>query len=317
MSGLTLERLLFDAANPTDGPLIGSYLLGSGGAVISETGTALDVNIDNASIVVTATQLDIDDLDSSVDSVEIATAAGQALAIDGSGFITANINGSVTVTATQLDIDDLVNTADSVAIGDEVNIIDLQQNDAVFDTSAYGFAAFGIRQDAAGSPVSADGDAHPFVFNSDGQLKVAAELSSDVADDAADSGNPIKVGGRALDQSAALGAVSAANDRFDLVGDLYRRVFINDAPNIGVAAAAVTVGTTEVALPTTALAGRTRMMIQNNGDKPLFVGPTGVTAATGIEISKNSTLSLEVGESIGLFGISTQAGQDIRVFELA
>lgn len=317
MSALTLERLLFDATAPTDGPLIGAYILGADGTVINDTGTSLDVNITNASIAVTATDLDIRDLDSAQDSVEIATAAGQALSIDGSGFITANINGTVTVTATDLDIRDLVNTQDSIAIGDETNLVDLQQNDAAFGASAYGFAMFGIRQDASGSPVSADGDAHPLVFNDDGELKVAADLQSSVADDAADSGNPIKIGGRGLDQSSALSALSAANDRFDLVGDLYRRVFINDAPNIGASSATVTVGTTEVALPTTALAGRTRMIIQNRGTKGIHVGPTGVTTASGLGISKGGSLTLEIGEAVSLFGISSAAGQDVRVFELA
>jgi hypothetical protein len=49
----------------------------------------------------------------------------------------------------------------------------------------------------------------------------------------------------------------------------------------------------------------------------LFVGPTGVTTATGLEIGQKSTMSLEIGEAIDLFAISTAAAQDIRVFEMA
>ena len=56
----------------------------------------------------------LDTLNSSLHSIEIKTAAGQALAIDGSGFLTANINGNVTVTATDLDIRDLAFATDSV-----------------------------------------------------------------------------------------------------------------------------------------------------------------------------------------------------------
>ncbi len=92
-------------------------------------------------------------LDSAYASVEIKTAAGQALAIDGSGFITANVNGSVTivdgggsitvdgtvelgattlaaleninavVTATDLDIRDLTHVSDSVKIGDGTDFL--------------------------------------------------------------------------------------------------------------------------------------------------------------------------------------------------
>lgn len=65
-------------------------------------------------VTVTATNLDVRDLTSASDSVEIKTAAGQALAIDGSGYITANINGTVVVSATDLDIRNLAYAIDSV-----------------------------------------------------------------------------------------------------------------------------------------------------------------------------------------------------------
>jgi hypothetical protein len=58
----------------------------------------------------------LDKLDSAFASFELKTAAGQALTIDGSGFITSNINGTVTVSATQLDIDDLSSANDNVEI---------------------------------------------------------------------------------------------------------------------------------------------------------------------------------------------------------
>lgn len=309
MSGIALERLLISAA---DGQ---SIIVSDGTNNLTIDGSGyITANI-NGSVTVTATDLDIRDLTSVTDSVEIKTAAGQALSIDASGYVTANINGTVTVTATDLDIRDLVNTQDSIAIGDETNLVDMQQYDAAFGTSSWGFPIFGIRQDASGSPVSATGDAHPLVFNDDGELKVAADLTSSVADDSADSGNPIKVGGRALDQASAWGAV-AANDRVDNATDLYRRQLINDAPNISASATAATVTNTEVLLGT-AIAGRLRILIQNNGSLPIFVGQTGVTTATGLEVSKGSTLSLELGESIDLYGIAASGSQDVRILQLA
>ena len=88
--------------------------------VTTLTSITNDVNIADGgnSITVDATNLDIRDLTSASDSVEIKTAAGQALAIDGSGFITANINGTVTVSATNLDIRDLTHASDSIKVGD-------------------------------------------------------------------------------------------------------------------------------------------------------------------------------------------------------
>ena len=201
---------------------------------------ALDSSTDSVTVV--ATDLDIRDLSASQDNVAIS---------DGTDTLAVNADGSINsvVTATDLDIRDLVNTQDSVAIGDSTDIIDVQTLDSAFDDLGKGFIMAGVRQDAAGSPVSADGDAHPFVFNNDGELKVAADLSSSVADDAADSGNPLKVGGRGV--SGLLSALSASNDRFDLLGDLYRRVWVNNAYNVAIEVTTETVGATAAEIVST------------------------------------------------------------------
>ena len=287
----------------------------------------LDVNLINASIAVTATDLDIRALDSSTDSVEIKTAGGQALAIDGSGYITANINGDVNVTqgtdpwivsATDLDIRDLTNASDSVAVGSASAIVDVLALDAAAAGTENGFMIGGIRQDAGGSPVSADGDFHPFIFNDDGELKCTSDLSSAVADDAADSGNPIKIGGNAETQASVWTTVDDA-DRFHLSGDLYRRVKINDAPNVGLKSATVSVDTTVggVNLSAAPQAGRTRMIIQNTSNsQDIFIGASGVTAATGTIVPKKGQVTLEIGEALDVYAITSAGSADVRVFEI-
>jgi hypothetical protein len=122
--------------------------LSDGSAVLTSTGGALDVNIDNASIVVTATDLDIRDLDHTTDSVALGdgtdllainndgsiniTDNGGSITIDGTitiqdggnsitiddGGSSITVDGTVTVTATDLDIRDLSDATDSVSIGD-------------------------------------------------------------------------------------------------------------------------------------------------------------------------------------------------------
>lgn len=241
MSNLSLERLLFNAAAPTDGPLIGSYLIGAGGSVLTETNVGadygLDVNLINASIVVTATNLDIRDLSANQDSVKIG---------DGTDFLEINNDGSINVVGS-----------------------------------------------------------------------VTATIASE-ADDAVSTLNPVFVGGISANQANALGSVSASGDRTSLTTDLYRRVFINDAPNISVDHSVLTCGLTEVAIPT--LAGQTRIMLQNISDKPIFVGKTGVTisgATRGLEIAKGATLALECGQAIALYAISSAAAKELVVFKLA
>lgn len=271
MSGITLDQLLFDTSAIADGPSVGAYLLSSSGELIDSTGNDLHVLIQNASLV---------------------------------------------VTATDLDIRDLVNTQDSIAIGDETNLIDLQQMDAAFGLTSFGFGIYGVRQDAGGSPVSADGDAHPLVFNNDGELKVAADLSSSVADDDADSGNPVKIGGRGVD--GLLTALSASNDRFDLLGDMYRRVWVNDSPNVGFQVTDDDVTTTAAEILATPLNGRRRIIVQNRGDKSIFIGHTvGVTSATGIEIPKKASMELPFGEDLDIFAVADSGSQDVRLLEVA
>ncbi|MGV8130854.1 MAG: hypothetical protein ACP5N7_02010 [Candidatus Pacearchaeota archaeon] len=128
MSSISLDRLLFDSNAPTEGPLVGSYQIGKTGAVITSTlvsgkegldvnvinasipvtqsgtwavqitdGTdtlAIDasgyigVNVQNASIAVTATDLDIRDLTHVSDSIKIG---------DGTDFLAVNADGSINV----------------------------------------------------------------------------------------------------------------------------------------------------------------------------------------------------------------------------
>ncbi len=249
-------------------------------------------------------------LDASTSNIAISDGT-DTLAVNGDGSINA------VVTATQLDIDDLINTADSVAIGDETNLVDLEISDAAF-VGGYGFSMYGIRQDGAGSPVSATGDAHPLVFNSDGELKVAADLTSSVADDAADSGNPIKMGGRGV--SGLLSALSASNDRYDLLGDLYRRTWVNKSYNVGIEVTTETVGATAAEIVSTPMAGRTSMTIQNASSNSVWLGHSNAvtaddTATGGLEIPKNASYTDDFGENIDVWMISDGAGRTVKVLE--
>lgn len=286
---LDKDQLQFDASEFADSDQVASHLYFSDGTAAAHTGGAMHISD-----------------------------GGSTLSIDdGGGSIT--VDGSVTVSAIDLDIRDLANTQDSIAIGDETNIVDLEQNDAAF-AGGYGFSMYGVRQDAGGSPVSADGDAHPFVFNSDGELKVAADLTSDVADDAADSGNPLKMGGRAFD--GALTAVSASNDRYDMLGDMYRRTWVNDAPNVSNQRSREQVSTTAAEIAATPLAGRKRIMVQNRGTRAVYLGEdntvTADDAATGgIRVARGATLELPWGEDLDIFAIAPAGTQNLFIWEIA
>jgi hypothetical protein len=161
------------------------------------------------------------------------------------------------------------------------------------------------------------------IAGSDIDLQVDLDLSSLVADDDVDAGeNPLKIGYRSHDQSTALTALSAGGDKSNAISDLYRRQYTTSVPNISLDNGAVTVNTigtgeAELKVGASKLPGRQEMVIQNKGAKSIFVGKTGVTTVTGIEVTKGSTMVFQVGEAIPLFAVSTVDGQDVRVLEVA
>jgi len=159
------------------------------------------------SITVDATDLDIRDLSHTQDSVrlgdgtelvnvnasnELQTRDDDAntslTSIDGK-LVDGNDIGDVTVNnasgANAVNVQDggnsittdTTNATSSVAIGDASSIIDVQTLDSAFDDTGNGIIITGVRQDADGSPVSADGDAHPLIFTSTGLLKVDSSIN--------------------------------------------------------------------------------------------------------------------------------------------
>lgn len=117
----------------------------------------------------------------------------------------------------------------------------------------------------------------------------------------------------------SMSALAANGDYIPLTTDANGALFVSasfSVPNAAIASAAVTVGTSEIELPGTPLAGRDTVTIQNRGTSDsIYVGPTGVTTATGLEIGKRSSMTLELGPSVDVFGISGTASQNVRVFE--
>lgn len=149
-----------------------------------------------------------------------------------------------------------------------------------------------------------------------GKLQVLPD--GGVADDGVDSGNPIKVGSRAV--SGALTAVSTTGDRADLLSDLYRRIWVNTAPNIAGSSAAVSIDNTAggTSLFASPQAGRRRVRIQNLGLTSIFFGFGTLTAAAGSRLAAGATEDLELGPNLDLKAIaSTAVACDVRVLQLA
>lgn len=301
---LSKDKLIYDSTTPSDGDSVAAFLH----ATLKLTSTtiggieALDVNIAGS------TGLGIYDEDTAHTSGDKgqmvlavrSDAGGSLVSADGDYTpLSIDANGRLRVDAEV-----------SVSTGSD------KLEDSAHVSGDVGAYVLAVRQDTL-SATAADGDYTSFKVDSLGRLWTAAQVSGDVADDAADSGNPMKVGSRAV--SGALTAVSATGDRADLLSDLYRRVWVNDAPNVGGSNAAVSVDTTVggVALFASPLAGRKKVEIQNLGSKEIYIGFGTVSSSNGIRVAGGATYTTTLGPDLALKAIASTGTQDVRVLQLA
>jgi hypothetical protein len=141
------DKLVFDASvTLTENDNVGAYVRASDGTLITHTTyggvEALDFSISNASIIVTATDLDIRDLTHVSDSVKVG---------DGTDFLAINADGS---------------------------ILGMYAEDSAHASGAIGSFSLAVRNDTPGSLVSADGDYAPLQVDSVGRLRVLADLTA-------------------------------------------------------------------------------------------------------------------------------------------
>ena len=106
---------------------------------------------------------------------------------------------------------------------DESNTAIAKAEDAAHVSGDKGYMLLAVRKDTAAALAGSDGDYIPLIVDSSGRLHVAigsGGIGGDIAHDSADSGNPVKIGGKAY--SSTPNPVTA-NDRVNAFFDLYGR----------------------------------------------------------------------------------------------
>jgi len=284
------ERLVFDPAAVDESDNVGVYLRASDGTLLTHTDVggkkALDVNVAN-DVNVTATDLDIRDLDFATDSVDVS---GSAVSITGDVNVTQGTNPWV-VSATDLDIRDLSAAQDNVAISDGTNTLAINADgsinanvdvsvvngsdkaeDSAHASGDIGTYILGVRQDVLTVDTSADGDYSSLKVNNLGALYV------EVTKNAPSSHTSWLTSQNTVDATAEL--VVAAD-----------------------------------------LANRKKILIQNvstGGGKTLYLGNANtVSTANGIRLSAGAAIELELAAGAAIYGIGAVAGVDVRIAELA
>lgn len=321
---LSKDKLVADPAAVSDGDSVLAYLRDGSGASISSTGGALHVDIQNASIAVTATDLDIRDLSFATDKVDVSgssnvavTDGGGSLTVDGTVAV-SSISGTVAVTqstspwvvsATDLDIRDLAFATDSVTA---------HQGGSWTVTATA--TDFDIRDLTHVSDSVRIGDGTDFLaINNDGSINVQGTFSinGQYAEDSAHASGDVGLYNLAVRADAPSVATSADGDYSSQTVDAYNRSWVNSGANVAMANGAASV-TTSSALLVAAAAGRRKILVQNLSGKACYVGASGVSTANGIRLGGNgSSIELEIGPALALHAVMESGTGDIRYLQLS
>lgn len=136
-----------------------------------------------------------------------------------------------------------------------------------------------------------------------------------------DNGGSLTVDAVDLDIRDLTGASDSVN-----LNDGTNALVINGDGSLSVITGALTtsahgaksVTSTATDIVTTDLSGRRQILIQNLGNKDIYLGNSNsVTTANGILLAAGSNIVLDAGAAVNLHGITASGTADIRYFELA
>lgn len=331
---LSKDKLVADPSSIPDGDSVLAYLRDGSGNAISSTSGALHVNVQNASIAVTATDLDIRDLSFATDKVDVSGSSNVAVT-DGGGSLT--VDGTVAATQSGSWTVAVSSVAGTVAVTQStspwvVSATDLDIRDLAFATdsvTAYQGGSWSATVSATDLDIrdlshSQDsvkiGDGTDFLaINNDGSINVVGSFSinGQYAEDSAHASGDVGLYNLAVRADAPAVATSADGDYASQTVDAYNRSWVNTGANVAITNGAASV-TTSSALLVAAAAGRRRILVQNLGTKEIYIGASGVSSANGIRLGANgSSAELEIGPALALHAVAGSGTQDVRWLQLA
>lgn len=318
-----ITHLVFDTTDAQtilDSSNVGAYVRAADGTLITNTTygavEALDVSISNASIVVTATDLDIRDLtqtdevtvfqgtspwvvsatDLDIRDLTAATDSVSSWTKDGTGTaITSTVVGA----DTGLDVNviggvnvevDLSHVDDSVRLGDGTNFL----------TSTTVGADIGLDVNLINASI--------VVTATDLDIRDLTAASDSVQAWAFDGAG-----------TALTSTLVGADQALDV--NIVNSLTVNDAAlaNTAIANAAnlMSVANTAEDVVASPLANRKYLFIQNVGNLKAYIGASGVSAANGYPISPGSEIMLRAGAAVDIEWVAANTSQEIRTLELA
>lgn len=242
------DHLIFDttdAVTIADSDSVGAFVrAGDDGTLIGHVSDALKVSVTNASIAVTATDLDIRDLSHTQDSIKIG---------DGTDFLAINADGSINVNA---DI--------SVTNGHE------KAEDAAHVSGDIGSFMLAVRQDTLAASVDTDGDYAALKVDALGALYVnVAQIDATVTVTDAALANTALANAANVLNTAGTAEVAVASA---LANRKYLWIYNNDNTKVFVGSASVTAANGFPVSPGSYMELRAGAAVS-----PYFVGQSGKT----------------------------------------
>jgi hypothetical protein len=276
------DRLIFDTTDAdtiADSDSVGAYLRSSDGTLITHTTVAGKEALDVRLAEGVNVEVDLSHLD---DSVRLGDGTDFFTSTSENGDIALDVhisNTSIAVTATDLDIRDLDAATDSVAISDGT------------DTLA----------------VNGDGSLNAVVTATDLDIR-----DLDAATDSVESHLHDGAG------TALTSTLVGADQALDV--NIVQSVGSDDAlATTAIATAANTLAAASTAEDVVAspLADRKYLYIYNNDNRVMYIGASGVSAASGFPVSPGSTIELRAGDAIDIEWVSAKLNHEIRTLELS
>lgn len=348
---LNLYKILVDTTNLADGHSIASYLVDGAGNLLSSTNVggkqSLDVNVTQSALPngaateaslasVLAELAALSQADGSVWSAGAQGISSLAVRKDAAGPLTGVADGDWSPlqinAAGELKVSATIDTAgdyaeDSPAASGDVGIFSLlvRQDTLASSTSADGdYGAF--KSNAKGELYTKDSDVYAQLVTANSTLSSISSNSSSTssiltalskAEDAPHASGDQGIQSLAVRKDAQGSNVSADGDYASLLQWSEGSLKVVDVANGAIAAATATVTSTAANILGANLANRKEITIQNLGAKPVFIGPSGVTAASGLEIDKGGSLTMKTGPAVNIFAITGSGTAELRILEIA
>lgn len=172
-----------------------------------------------------------------------------------------------------------------------------------------------VRNDANSAFTSADGDYSPINVDSAGRVGIRGSQLEDAASSSGDSGF-FNLG---IYRVAPGVNVSAAGDYAELQINAQGELRVNDKVETSTLQQIVSVATTATKLPTTPLANRKSLMVQNVAAKKIYLGSATVTAdetATGgLQLNQGAFYEGDISSSVDIYGIVASGTANAVVWE--